>query len=100
MGADVGNGFLCIGFEVEHRPKTQERAQGPRTGPPNGFQIELQTGPQGDPGSKFAPDSILGADVGKGSLCIGVEVENGEGKGLPPHQGLGLGGSRLPAYTS
>ena len=76
LGADVGKGFLCIGFEVESRPKTHERAQGSRTGTPNGFQIELQTGPQGDPGSKFAPDLILGADVGKGSLCIGVEVEN------------------------
>ena len=33
-------------------------------------------GPQGAPGSKFAPDLFLGADVGKGFLCIGVEVEN------------------------
>ena len=69
LGPDVGKGFLCIGVEVENRPKT-----GPGT--PNGFQIELQAGPQGGPGSKFAPDRFLGADVGKGSLCIGVEVEN------------------------
>ena len=33
-------------------------------------------GPQGAPGSKFAPDLFLEADVGKGFLCIGVEVEN------------------------
>ena len=71
--------------KVENRPKTHERAQGPRTGTPNGFQIELQAGPQGGPGSKFGPDLFLGADVGKGSLCIGVEVENRRktGRGTP-----------------
>ena len=52
-------------------------------------------GPQGAPGSKFAPDLFLGPDVGKGFLCIGVEVENRQ-----PRHGLGLGGRRLPAYTS
>ena len=40
------------------------------------FNFFSPLGPQGAPGSKFARDLFLEADVGKGFLCIGVEVEN------------------------